>query len=41
MAVISQNRMVSVLSGQSISSKWWCSGVKRKTRRPVVRNDTT
>lgn len=25
MAVISQNRMVSVLSGQFISSKWWCT----------------
>ncbi len=34
MAEISQNRIVSALSGQSISSKWWCSGVNRKTRRP-------
>lgn len=33
--------MVSVVSGQPISSKWWCSGELRNTLRPVVRNDAT
>jgi hypothetical protein len=32
-----QNRMMTVVSGQPPSSKWWCTGAMRNTRRPVMR----
>ena len=38
MAVSSQNRMITVVSAQPVSSKWWWNGAIRNTRRPVERN---
>ena len=33
-AAMSQNRTTTVISAQPLSSKWWCSGLIRKIRRP-------
>jgi len=41
MAVTSQNRTMTVFSVQPASSKWWCSGAMRKTRRRVARKNAT
>ena len=41
MAVNSQNRMITVVSAQPTSSKWWWNGAIRNTRRPVVRKART
>ena len=37
MAVTSQNRTMTVFSVQPASSKWWCRGAMRNTRRRVFR----
>ena len=39
--VTSQNRTMTVFSVQPASSKWWCSGAIRKTRRRVARKNAT
>src|SRR3546814_12350805 len=36
-----QKRITMVGSAQPFFSKWWCSGAMRKTRLPVILNDTT
>ena len=39
--MITQNRTITRGSGQPFSSKWWCNGAIRNTRRPVSLNDAT
>ena len=35
MPLMIQNRTMTVVGSQPASSKWWCSGAMRNTRRPV------
>ena len=39
--VSTQKRTMTRGSGQPFSSKWWCSGAMRKTRRPVILKEAT
>ncbi len=41
LAVTSQNRTMTVFSVHPASSKWWCSGAIRNTRRRVARKNAT